>query len=349
MIEALRREVWEEVGLKKFDILYKFKHVEKYDWPFDIQIRNGFRGQRQRLFLCRFNPVEKIRLNKELKYSKWVKKEDLLDYLKYRGFPKLVKILFKELNEKFDEFDFSTSKQIRCVIFDIGDTLYNSELIRRLNKKQQPELEVLRQAGFKFSEKKYLATWGKIRKDWGKLKYKNRTSFISYYVQRYLGIRKPSWKLARKMHAAFIKLHPNFSPEQMLAPNARNIISWLAKRRYYLGVVSDANTKGGKKWLGKVKLDKHFHHISISCEIGYEKSTSKPFELFLKKMQKKHKIKLEPEECLVVDDSQGACANAQSIGMKAALYDPFRRKHLRVYPDYHIYNLMQIKQILEHK
>ncbi|MFH0714720.1 MAG: HAD family hydrolase, partial [Candidatus Diapherotrites archaeon] len=236
---------------------------------------------------------------------------------------------------------------IRCVIFGVGDTLYNSELLRQLNDREKLELEELRKAGYHFSAKAYLVASEKVYKNWDKLKFKNRKQFISYYVQHYLGIKKPSWALARKIYKAFSSLCPRFTPEQMFSPNARKIIKWLAKNGYYLGIVSDAHTKDGKKWLGKVKLDKHFHHISISHEIGYEKNTSKPFQLFLKKMQQKNKINLEPQECLVVDDSQGACRNAQSIGMRVALYDPFKRKKLNFFPEYRIHNLLQIKKILE--
>ncbi|MFH0714716.1 MAG: HAD family hydrolase [Candidatus Diapherotrites archaeon] len=257
-----------------------------------------------------------------------------------------MKLILANMTERKSK---SKKVPIKCVIFDIYDTLYDGAALLKRPSQFQPELNVLREAGYSFNSKQYEEAWNHLSKDWNKLRFKQRMSFISYHLQRYLGIKKPSWILARKMHLAYDYAFKDFGAEKSLSPNARKVLKWLAKRKYYLGIASDSNSLYGKKWLREIKLDKHFHHISISCEVGYEKTSPKPFELFLKKMRQKHKVKLLPEECLLVDDSQTACKNAQSIGMKVALYDPFRRKKVRISPDYHIHNLLQIRRILENK
>lgn len=227
------------------------------------------------------------------------------------------------------------------------DTLYNGTVLLKRPSYQQPELNVLRKAGYNFSSKQYEKAWKQLSKNWKNLRFKKRKSFISYYIQKYLGVKKPDWKLARKMHKAYDYAFKDFGAEKALSKNAKNIIQWLAKHRFYIGVISDSNSLYGKKWLGKVKLSYHFHHISISCEIGYEKTTPKPFELFVKKINKKHKAKLKPEQCLVVDDSQTACRNAQKAGMKVALYDPFHRKKPNFKPEYQIHDIKEIKNIVQ--
>ena len=83
--EGLLRELTEELGTDKFEILKESKQVNKYDWPEQViinQIKNKkryFRGQEQHQFLVKFTGVtEDIVIDpKELKKVKWVAYNEL--------------------------------------------------------------------------------------------------------------------------------------------------------------------------------------------------------------------------------------------------------------------------------
>jgi putative (di)nucleoside polyphosphate hydrolase len=104
--EALLRELSEELGSKKFKILAKSKKQIEYDWPDfiivkDIKKRNGktFRGQRQNIFLVEFSG-DKGEINPdpvEIRHIKWVRKNELKDYLNFPSQKELADEVLKEL------------------------------------------------------------------------------------------------------------------------------------------------------------------------------------------------------------------------------------------------------------
>jgi len=104
--EALLRELSEELGSKKFKILAKSKKQIEYDWPDfiivkDIKKRNGktFRGQRQNIFLVEFtgNKDEINPDSSEIRQIKWVKRDELKDYLNFPSQKELADEVLKEL------------------------------------------------------------------------------------------------------------------------------------------------------------------------------------------------------------------------------------------------------------
>lgn len=104
--EALLRELYEELGSKKFKILAKSKKQIEYDWPDfiivkDIKKRNGktFRGQRQNIFLVEFTgDKNEIKPDSgEIHQIEWVKKEDLKDYLNFPSQKEIFSEVIKEL------------------------------------------------------------------------------------------------------------------------------------------------------------------------------------------------------------------------------------------------------------
>jgi len=104
--KALLRELSEELGSKKFKILAKSKKQIEYDWPDfiivkDIKKRNGktFRGQRQNIFLVEFSGnKDDIKPDPgEIQQIKWVRKDELNDYLNFPSQKELVSEVLKEL------------------------------------------------------------------------------------------------------------------------------------------------------------------------------------------------------------------------------------------------------------
>jgi len=76
--EALMREMAEELGTVDFEIMGHFNNIYKYKWPF--QYRLGYKGQKQTLFILKYNGDKNgIKLSEENKDFKWVKISKLID------------------------------------------------------------------------------------------------------------------------------------------------------------------------------------------------------------------------------------------------------------------------------
>lgn len=104
--QALLRELSEELGSKNFKILAKSKKQIEYDWPDfiivkDIKKRNGktFRGQRQNIFLVEFTgDKDEIKPDpEEIRHIKWVRKDELKDYLNFPSQKEIFDEVIKEL------------------------------------------------------------------------------------------------------------------------------------------------------------------------------------------------------------------------------------------------------------
>lgn len=98
--EAFMREMAEELGTVDFDILGHFVNIYKYKWP--QEYRAGYKGQRNTLFICRFNgKKDSIKLSNENKDYKWVKIADLLQEVEpiRRGVYMLFLEKFRETNK----------------------------------------------------------------------------------------------------------------------------------------------------------------------------------------------------------------------------------------------------------
>ena len=87
--KAVFREVYEELGCDKFDILKTVPDWIPYDFPLTFihssKVAEKYRGQKQRWFLCRFHPGFGPDLNqasdKAFDAVKWVKPEEILDVI----------------------------------------------------------------------------------------------------------------------------------------------------------------------------------------------------------------------------------------------------------------------------
>jgi len=105
--EGLLRELTEELGTDKFEILKESKQVNKYDWPESViinQIKNKncyFRGQEQHQFLVKFTGVtEDIVIDpNELKKIKWVAYNELQTHFVFDN-------QWKQAEEVLQEFNF---------------------------------------------------------------------------------------------------------------------------------------------------------------------------------------------------------------------------------------------------
>ena len=101
---ALLRELKEELGTNKFEVILKGKSINKYEWPQAVieRYKNKYRGQERVQFLVKFTgKISDIKINKrEIKNAKWV---PLSELPKYFNFPAQL----AAAREVLKEFGFS--------------------------------------------------------------------------------------------------------------------------------------------------------------------------------------------------------------------------------------------------
>ncbi len=102
--EAILRELKEELGTDKFEIIKKAGQTEKYEWPLSTIMKRlreegrTWRGQEARFFLVKFTG-EKGDINYnpgEIRKIKWVQKKELKDYFCFPGQLATAKRVIKE-------------------------------------------------------------------------------------------------------------------------------------------------------------------------------------------------------------------------------------------------------------
>ncbi len=72
--EGIKRELLEETGISDYNLLNEAKHINKFDWPEDLQIRKEFKGQEQHFFILKVDKNICIQLDaNELSEFRWVK------------------------------------------------------------------------------------------------------------------------------------------------------------------------------------------------------------------------------------------------------------------------------------
>lgn len=82
--QAVRREMKEELGTDNFNVLAYEKGIHRYDWPWWYRLLNGYRGQKQNLFILRFKGQNKdiiIEANGEIRAWQWVATNDVIRQL----------------------------------------------------------------------------------------------------------------------------------------------------------------------------------------------------------------------------------------------------------------------------
>jgi len=104
--QTILRELEEELGADKFEIIKKSKLINKYEWPNRLIARdiiqkkeNIYRGQEAALFFIRFIGKRgdiKPDLS-EIRSVKWVKYEDFKDHLHFHDLMEIVEKLKEEL------------------------------------------------------------------------------------------------------------------------------------------------------------------------------------------------------------------------------------------------------------
>jgi 8-oxo-dGTP pyrophosphatase MutT (NUDIX family) len=108
IIEAARRELQEEVGVKDIKIIAESKHKHQYEWSEDsIKLaRNKWRGQIQRFLLIEYlGNKESVQANaKEVQQLKWMTTKELLNNIdnnnpNFKGYRDVIKKVLIEFKK----------------------------------------------------------------------------------------------------------------------------------------------------------------------------------------------------------------------------------------------------------
>ena len=99
-INALKREIEEEIGTDKFVILTKSKSEHMYLFPEKIRIKKGVEGQYQTIWFVEFmgEPEEIKHQSEELSKHSWFEREDVINSMMYPE----QKEIFEKVLKEFD-------------------------------------------------------------------------------------------------------------------------------------------------------------------------------------------------------------------------------------------------------
>jgi putative (di)nucleoside polyphosphate hydrolase len=103
--QALLRELYEEIGTNKVQIIGRLREPIRYEWPPEL-FERGYRGQEQIYFLVRIAPGEDIPLehteSKEFDKMKWVTASRFIkkvDGFKAEAYSKALNLLSEQFPE----------------------------------------------------------------------------------------------------------------------------------------------------------------------------------------------------------------------------------------------------------
>lgn len=236
-------------------------------------------------------------------------------------------------------------KDIKIVAFDVGDTLHKFSHPAMLQKCYEAEIKVLKEAGLKFKTEDYYLAAEKAWRESLKKKYRNNYFAAPKLVLKYLGLPKDK-ELISKMGASFTKVSNRYILKtKRTMPGAIDIVKYLHKKGYILGVISDTNNNGPKEWLKEANIYQYFKIIVLSCEVGGRKGTNKPFIAFKILASKQFKVKSEE---IVMIGNLSVDMDAKKQGFRTILFDPIcqNTKHFLYQPDIKVKSLKDIKKYL---
>lgn len=104
--DTIRREITEELGSQvKYKILRRSTWNVIYEWPEDLQLQKGFRGQARISFWIKYESGQLIPNRDELKNDKWFDEKDISSVLTQSGVrPTEVRIFANDWEDLKKEF-----------------------------------------------------------------------------------------------------------------------------------------------------------------------------------------------------------------------------------------------------
>ena len=231
---------------------------------------------------------------------------------------------------------------LRCVMFDFGGTLfhfYDEEKNCRLYYK------IFRKYGYNTSLEKIR----KVRKNEYRKQMKENYGDPNRHGKSHMLIKRVLEKLNFDVDdRTFNKIVEEYEVERSkyfkAYPGVHETLSKLRKQKIKLIIVSNGNRKWLNKQMRRININSFFSLIITSQELGYEKSSLVPFTMALKK------LKLKPEECLMIGDRVDEDMHAKKIGIWTchAGYGPkLPIVGKKVNPDFKINEIRELLNVID--
>jgi len=150
---------------------------------------------------------------------------------------------------------------------------------------------------------------------------------------------KKAKELANKKDRLY---HKMAEKKLKLLPGVKKLLTYLRNKNYKIGIASSASKEIIEQLLRVMKIKKYFD-VNVS---GLEVKSSKPHpEIFLECAER---LKVKPEECVVIEDSVFGIEAAKKAGMKciAVTTGQHTRKELeKMKPDWILNTLKEFNKI----
>lgn len=226
--------------------------------------------------------------------------------------------------------------KIKCVLFDIDDTLYNTSLQMRMARLNA--IKAMNEAGLPTDIETAYLVLEDIVKEFGRHYNKHFDTLIEH-----LGLKWDPRVIAagvaayRETSSAYLKPYSDTVP----------VLLKLREMGYQLGIISEG--RAVKQWQKLIQLGiQHlFHYVLISEEINVETMTPELFRMAFKE------LKINPNETIFIGnrlDTDILCANEVKLVSVRIRKGEFRLeepKSPNTTPNYEINKLSDIFDLLE--
>jgi HAD superfamily hydrolase (TIGR02253 family) len=219
---------------------------------------------------------------------------------------------------------------IKAVIFDIDNTLVDFMKMKKLSC--SAAIDAMIGAGLRVEHDKAVKLLFELYDKYG---LEEKTIFQKF-LKKLTGT--VDYKILANGIVAYRRVRSGFLEPY---PNVDYVLLKLKSKGIKLGIVTDAPKL--KAWirLASIKLSNYFDAVVAFEDTKKLKPSKMPFEAVLRK------LKLSPEECLMVGDwPERDIKGAKRLGMKACFVRYGNPKVKRSYADYEIEDIREILDIV---
>ena len=239
----------------------------------------------------------------------------------------------------------------KVIFFDLGDTLiyFNGDWAEVLQKSTKKLMNTLIKEGYSLDLEEFPVGFSKRMREY--YLERNKT-FVEYTTAQILfdyltdlGFPKPNNQVIKNA------MQDMYSVSQkcwFLEEDTLNILEWLIKNDYEIGLISNASDADDVFCLmERFNLKEYFKHIVISAELGWRKPHNKIFTYAMQLFN------ANPTSCLMVGDRldmdiHGAkMAGIQSVWITRRSIHKDKLQQFETKPDHQISNLQDLVKILQ--
>lgn len=196
-------------------------------------------------------------------------------------------------------------KNIKALIFDMDGVIVESEPIH-----EKAEMEVCREFGMEVS-----------KSEWDGFRGKKLEDIFSYASQKYGTGNEPIERMIERK----IELYLSYALQEMKM--VEGVYEFLEKlkdsQKYAYALTTSGRRVQQDKILEKFNLTDFFQTMVTAEDVKNGKPHPEPYAITVKKLS------MQPEECLVIEDSDNGILSAKAAGCLACgITTSFSREHL---------------------